>query len=201
MQQTREKLGDSRSELTLLLDHNKVIKSYPNVANQLKYQKKPGSRLGNLPQIPSSIPDNSINSINIEPTHFEADPSVYDFLIKMAEEQNNEAEVDWSGYFTRKNKHKVAVDLRFESKMPIDFKEHHLNVCYRAHLEPYIFTDPPLAVGKFKATNGNSASIFQEYIKYFQERQRAGIIQTPNYLIYLIPAGTGFHHQYNIAKD
>ena len=55
MQQSKEKLGDRRSELTLLLDHNKVIRSYPNVANQLKYQKKQTRPNNILPPMPSSL--------------------------------------------------------------------------------------------------------------------------------------------------
>ena len=55
MQQMRDRLGDRRSEITILLDSSKVTKSYPNVANQLKYQKKPPRTTGVVP-MQSSIP-------------------------------------------------------------------------------------------------------------------------------------------------
>lgn len=41
----KEKLGDRKGEVTILLDTNKVTKAYPNVSNQLKYQKQNIKRL------------------------------------------------------------------------------------------------------------------------------------------------------------
>lgn len=87
LQQAKEKLGDRRSEVTMLLDHNKVIRSYPNVANQLKYQKS--IRPSNISKLPPTIPESHISNVNMGSTPFEADPAVFDFLVKMAEEQNN----------------------------------------------------------------------------------------------------------------
>lgn len=41
--------------------------------------------------------------------------------------------------------------------------------------------------GKFRAANTLNIEAFNEYIRYFRKKGRAGIILTRNYLIYLIP--------------
>lgn len=41
--------------------------------------------------------------------------------------------------------------------------------------------------GKFKAANSLNVAPFNEYISYFIKKNKAGIIQTKNYLIYLLP--------------
>ena len=41
--------------------------------------------------------------------------------------------------------------------------------------------------GKFKAANQLNAPNFNRYIDYFMKKNRAGIIQSKKYLIYLLP--------------
>jgi signal transduction histidine kinase len=59
MKQQREKLGDRKSEITILIDNDKITRLYPNINNQLRYQRKrqqnttgiqpQGSQAGTLP--------------------------------------------------------------------------------------------------------------------------------------------------------
>lgn len=67
MKQQREKLGDRKSEITILIDNDKITRLYPNINNQLRYQRKrqqntqaaqpqPQQQTSNLP--PSDYPYN-----------------------------------------------------------------------------------------------------------------------------------------------
>lgn len=40
MRLQREKLGDRKSEITILIDNDKITRLYPNINNQLRYQRK-----------------------------------------------------------------------------------------------------------------------------------------------------------------
>lgn len=40
MKLQREKLGDRKSEITILIDNDKITRLYPNINNQLRYQRK-----------------------------------------------------------------------------------------------------------------------------------------------------------------
>lgn len=40
MRQQRDKLGDRKSEITILIDNEKITRLYPNINNQIRYQKK-----------------------------------------------------------------------------------------------------------------------------------------------------------------
>lgn len=40
MKVQREKLGDRKSEITILIDNDKITRLYPNINNQLRYQRK-----------------------------------------------------------------------------------------------------------------------------------------------------------------
>jgi hypothetical protein len=41
--------------------------------------------------------------------------------------------------------------------------------------------------GKFKSANQSNNQAFREYIDYFKKKNKAGIVFTKSYLIYLIP--------------
>lgn len=68
MKLQREKLGDRKSEITILIDNDKITRLYPNINNQLRYQRKrqqntqaalqqqPSAPISSLPP-PSQNPD------------------------------------------------------------------------------------------------------------------------------------------------
>jgi hypothetical protein len=55
--------------------------------------------------------------------------------------------------------------------------------------------------GKFKAANSFNVDAFNNYINYFIKKNRAGIIQSNNYIIYLLPPKEGLHLPYSIKSD
>lgn len=42
----RDKLGDKKSEITLLIDNDKITRQYPNINNQIRYQRKRQNNTG-----------------------------------------------------------------------------------------------------------------------------------------------------------
>jgi hypothetical protein len=55
--------------------------------------------------------------------------------------------------------------------------------------------------GKFKAANSLNVDAFNNYINYFIKKNKAGIIQSNNYLIYLLPQKDGLHLPYPTKSD
>lgn len=55
--------------------------------------------------------------------------------------------------------------------------------------------------GKFKASNNLNVNAFNDYINYFIKKNRAGIIQSKNYLIYLLPPMDNLALPYPIKFD
>jgi hypothetical protein len=55
--------------------------------------------------------------------------------------------------------------------------------------------------GKFKAANPANVDAFNNYINYFIKKNRAGIVQSSHYLIYLLPPKEGLHLPYSIKSD
>lgn len=45
MKMQRDKLGDRKSEITLLIDNDKITRKYPNINNQIRYQRKRQSNI------------------------------------------------------------------------------------------------------------------------------------------------------------
>lgn len=55
MKLQRDKLGDRKSEITLLIDNEKITRKYPNINNQIRYQRKRQSNTAQMnpqPQMP-----------------------------------------------------------------------------------------------------------------------------------------------------
>lgn len=84
MKLQREKLGDRKSEITILIDNDKITRLYPNINNQLRYQRKrqqntqavlqqPSAPVASLPQPnqpdyypPSSYPPNDTHKNEVD---------------------------------------------------------------------------------------------------------------------------------------
>jgi hypothetical protein len=109
--------------------------------------------------------------------------------------------VDWSGFLTRNKKNRVGVDLRLLTKMPLDHLDFVLNVSHRGDIDDGLTRPNQFVVGKFRASDSINQPAFSEYIRYFQEKGRAGIIETQMYLIFLIPPGIPAKHNYDIGSN
>lgn len=68
MKLQREKLGDRKSEITILIDNDKITRLYPNINNQLRYQRKrQQNTAGQTTQQPTNGLPPSIDSFNFNP--------------------------------------------------------------------------------------------------------------------------------------
>lgn len=88
---------------------------------------------------------------------------------------------------TRKKQFKVEVDFNLIHKVHFEELESILNVSHRGDLQEAINREDYVMAGKFKAANNLNVNAFSEYITYFINKNRAGIVQTKSYLIYLLP--------------
>lgn len=101
---------------------------------------------------------------------------------------------------TRNKQFKVEVDFNLIHKVPFDL-ESIINVSHRGDLNEAITREDYVMAGKFKAANNLNTNAFNEYINYFVNKNKAGIIQTSNYLIYLVPPMESLPLPYPIKND
>lgn len=148
MKLQREKLGDRKSEITILIDNDKITRLFPNINNQLRYQRKrqqstsqptPQNQPSQQSQQNPNLPQHdsfAYGSYNQEPQK-EVD-EMMDILKKFAgeneEHEEEHLESDWCGFFTRNKQWKVEVDFHCIHREPVEL-ETVLNVAYRADLE------------------------------------------------------------------
>lgn len=76
-----------------------------------------------------------------------------------------------------------------------------LNVSHRADVKEGLNREDYVMAGKFRAANALNMESFNEYIRYFRKKNKAGIIVTRNYLIYLIPSMEDLSLPYPIRQD
>jgi len=55
----RDKLGDRKSEITVLIDNDKITRLYPNINNQLRYQRKRQQNTANISNNPTQMQMNA----------------------------------------------------------------------------------------------------------------------------------------------
>ena len=104
------------------------------------------------------------------------------------EPEKIETEHFWSGFITRNKQHRVGVDATLVSGDEISLVEYNLNISHRTVYEE-VLKKKPKAVAVFTPSNETQNNIFADYITYFNEKQRAGVVNIRNYLLYLLPPG------------
>lgn len=104
------------------------------------------------------------------------------------EPEKIETEHFWSGFITRNKQHRVGVDATLVSGEEISLVEYNLNISHRTVYEE-VLKKKPKAVAVFTPSNETQNNIFADYITYFNEKQRAGVVNIRNYLLYLLPPG------------
>jgi hypothetical protein len=179
MKQQREKLGDRKSEITILIDNDKITRLYPNINNQLRYQRKRQQNTQSTqPQsTPSTLPP-PIDSFSYNPNPSNYPPEqqknevdeIWDILNihagKKEDEEDEHLESDWCGFFTRNKKFKAEVDFHCIHKEPVEL-ETVLNVAYRGDIEEALGRGDYIFAGRFRAANAGNAEAFEEYVRYF----------------------------------
>ena len=121
MRVNREKLGDRKSEITLLIDNNKITHLYPNISNQIRHQTKkrqttPSQQQQGQPQqLPQMDSYNfPIYQPQAEPHHEDINTLINfigEFTNTNAAMEEDGRHADWSGFFTRNKRSKVEVDF------------------------------------------------------------------------------------------
>ncbi len=97
----------------------------------------------------------------------------------------------WSGFLTKNKKDKVCVDayqIRHECSHFFT-SEFNLNVSHRTHFEE-IMKRPIIGVIAFSPQNETQCENFLDYINYFQEKDRAGVVNFKSQAtMYIVPPG------------
>jgi hypothetical protein len=130
MKLQREKLGDRKSEITILIDNDKITRLYPNINNQLRYQRKRQQNTAvqsgqtATSTLPPPIDSFNFNSYQSEQKN-EVD-EIWDILNihagqgKKEEPEDENLESDWCGFFTRNKQFKAEVDFHCIHKEPVE---------------------------------------------------------------------------------
>ncbi len=69
MKVQREKLGDRKSEITILIDNDKITRLYPNINNQLRYQRKRQQTTAGQATQPPNTALPQVESFNFNSNH------------------------------------------------------------------------------------------------------------------------------------
>jgi hypothetical protein len=164
---------------------------YPNQFNPtLPPQENKGQNVNDLIQNALNLiksqttPDeeqeeNDISSIRDTPNAFEKDYSL---------EEENLKNI-WGGFLTKNKKDRVCVDAYQIRNECTDYlnSEYNLNVSHRTQFED-IVKRPIIGIIAFSPQNATQCEIFQDYINYFNEKNRVGLINLKNEMIlYLVP--------------
>ena len=129
---------------------------------------------------PNNDEDNDLSSINDDSqSNFEKDFSL---------EEENLKNI-WGGFLTKNKKDRVCVDayqIRNECSEFLN-NEYNLNVSHRTQADD-IVKRPIIGITAFSPQNATQCDIFQDYINYFNEKNRVGVINLKNQMIlYLVP--------------
>ena len=102
----------------------------------------------------------------------------------------------WSGFFTRSKKNRVGVDALHVSGEEIQIIEFNLNISFRICFDE-ILKKKHCSLVLFVPSNETQINIFQEYILYFKEKARAGVIPLEKHTLYVLPPceeSKRYHH-------
>ncbi len=126
------------------------------------------------------IDDQDLSSIR------EDTPNVFEKEYSLEEENLKNI---WGGFLTKNKKDRVCVDAYQIRNECTEFlnNEYNLNVSHRTQFED-IVKRPIIGIIAFSPQNATQCEIFQDYINYFNEKNRVGLINLKNQMIlYLVP--------------
>lgn len=94
----------------------------------------------------------------------------------------------WSGFFTRTAKFRVGVDIyQIRYECTSYFGDYNYNISHRINFDD-VLKKPICGVVVISPQNETQISMFEEYIDYFNEKQKAGVVTMKHNLsMYVIP--------------
>lgn len=93
----------------------------------------------------------------------------------------------WSGFITKGKKNRVGADAHLVQGDEGLLKDYfNLDVSHRVTYDE-VSKRPHIAIVTFSPSNATFLALFAEYLKYFNEKQRAGVIQLKKMTLYLVP--------------
>jgi RNA recognition motif-containing protein len=110
--------------------------------------------------------------------------------------------VVWSGFMTRSKNYRVGIDATLVQGSEDCFPPtlYHVNISHRVQISEitkfYI-----LGLVTIEASNETQQEIFDGYLKYFSEKQRAGYIPMKSSVLYICPPIDEIKNIYNNIKD
>lgn len=200
--QKRRELGDPALEISFKNTNNIVSKN--GVKNGVRYQDKQSTEsISELSRKLMEKPAAFVNLLKFQTLftvpNFQLAPSApYNFSIfqppsetakKMEPEENpNIGSVVWSGFVTRSKNYRVGIDATLVEGSSECFpaSQYHINISHRVQISE-IFKFERLALVTIDASNETQQEAFQEYVKYFSVKQRAGYVGIKDALLYICP--------------
>ena len=206
--QRRRELGDPALEISFKNTNNIVSKN--GVKNGVRYQDKASSEsVSELTRKLMEKPAAFVNLLKFQTLFtvpsFQQAPSVpYNFSIFQppvagtepaksrskdeAEENPHIGSVVWSGFITRSKNYRVGIDATLVEGSADCFpaSQYHINISHRVQISE-IFKFERIALVTIDASNETQQESFQEYVKYFSLKQRAGYVGIKDALLYICP--------------
>ena len=96
--------------------------------------------------------------------------------------------VIWSGFMTRNKTNRVGIDATLVEGTSECFPPslYHINITHRVHISD-VSKFQQIAKVTFEASNNTQENAFQEYIRYFSEKERAGYVPMKEKVLYICP--------------
>jgi hypothetical protein len=219
----RKELGDPALEISFKNTNNIVSKN--GVKNGVRYQDKNSREDSELVRRLMDKPPAFVNLLKFQtlfviPNYGMMGNVTYNFPIfqpptvnhsgaiepapapKKEEENPNIGSVVWSGFITRSKNYRVGIDATLvegnEDCFPAS--QYHINISHRVQLSE-VFKFERLALVTLDASNETQQESFQEYVKYFSKKERAGYVAIKNLLLYICPPVNQIRSLYSKLED
>ena len=217
--QRRKELGDPGLEISFKNTNNIVSKN--GVKNGVRYQDNiTRQEVSELAKKLMEKPPAFVNLLKFQTLftvpNFQVLPNTpYNFSIfqppskpelPTSKTTNNEdpniGSVVWSGFITRSKNYRVGIDATLVQGNADCFpaSQYHINISHRVQLSE-VFKFEHLAIVTLEASNETQQEAFQEYVRYFSQKQRAGYIGIKNALLYICPPLAQIKNLYSKLDD
>lgn len=179
----------------MMFPNNPMYSMMYNNSQQAQQQNQPDQN-----QNVKDLIENALNIIKNNQTNQPISNQDEEDISSIAEDSSNVFEKEysleeenlkniWGGFLTKNKKDRVCVDayqIRNECSDYLN-NEYNLNVSHRTPFED-IVKRPIIGIIAFSPQNATQCETFQEYINYFNDKNRVGLINLKNQMIlYLIP--------------